>query len=145
MTSTRETERLDASGAIEGFSDGRAPVDDQRIERLVRDREPTNVIGVANSFTVDVAVELAVAIPVAVGLVIDAAEEQWLVANGELVESMQRGAHDDVAFDEIPSTAHVGDGSAVAQRACTLAHLIERPKGEIEELLFLSNLTLVRH
>ena len=58
---------------------------------------------------------------------------------------MQRRAHDDVAFDEVAGAAHVGHGGAVAQRACPLAHVIERPEGEIEEHLFLSDLTLVRH
>ena len=113
MTSARETEWFDAGGAIERFGDGRAPVDHQRIERFVRDGESTDVIGVARAVTV--------------GLVVNATEEERLVTNGELVETMQRRPHHDVAFHEVTGTAHVRHGCAVTQRACALAHVIECP------------------
>ena len=83
--------------------------------------------------------------PCPFGLVVDATEEERLVAYGELVEAVQRRSHDDVALDEVAGTAHVRHGSAVAKFAGSLAHVIECAQGDVEELLFLGDLSLVRH
>ena len=58
---------------------------------------------------------VGVAFAVAVRLVVDASKEQWLVTDGQLVEPVQGRPHNDIAFDEVTGSAHIGDGSAIAE------------------------------
>ena len=58
---------------------------------------------------------IGVARAVAVRLIVDASKEECLVPNGELVESMQRRPHDDVAFHEVTRTTHVRHRRAITQ------------------------------
>jgi len=58
---------------------------------------------------------------------------------------MQRRTHDHVALDEIAGATHVRHGRTVAQRSGLIAHVIEGRQSEIEEELFLFDLTLVGH
>ena len=86
-----------------------------------------------------------VGVTVFVAHVVDATEEEGLVTDRQLIQAVQRGAHDDVAFDEVAGAAHVRHRRAVAQRSRLVAHVVERYQGTIEERLFLCDLTLVRH
>jgi hypothetical protein len=83
--------------------------------------------------------------PVAVHRVVDPSKEEGLVADGQLVEPVQGGAHDDVAFDQVSGPAHVRDGRAVTQRTGLVTHVIKGLQRHIEEALLLGDLTLVRH
>jgi hypothetical protein len=68
-----------------------------------------------------------------------------LVTNGELVKTVQGGAHDDVSFDEIAGASHVGNSRAVTKRARFVAHVIERVECTVEKRLLFSDLSLVCH
>ena len=120
-----------AGRSIERLSDRRAPVNDEGVQLIIRDGQTTNVVIVALTHLI--------------GRVINASEEQWLVTDCELIEAVQRRAHDHVTFDEVASPAHIRNGSTVAQRTGFVTHVIECPQGEIEEYLFFLDLTLVRH
>ena len=74
VTTTRESEWFDAGGAVERLGDRCAPVDDERIEFIIGDRQSTDVV--------------VVALPELVRCVVDATEEKGLVADRELVETM---------------------------------------------------------
>jgi hypothetical protein len=77
--------------------------------------------------------------------VVDPTEEEWLIADRQLIETVQRRTHDDVALDEVARATHVRHGRTVAERPGLIAHVIKGRKGEIEEELFLFDLTLVGH
>jgi hypothetical protein len=131
VAASRESERFNAGRSIKRLGDGRAPVNDERVQLIVRYGQATNVV--------------LVALPHLVGCVINASEEQGLVADRELIEAVQCSAHDHVTFDEVAGAAHIRNGCTVAQRAGFVTHVIECPQGEIEEYLFFLDLTLVRH
>jgi hypothetical protein len=131
VSTTRESEWFNASRAVERLGNGRTPVDDERVQLIVRNGQSTNVIVVALTHLI--------------GRVVNATKEQWLVADGELIEAMQRRPHDNVTFNEVTGTAHIRNGRAVAKRASFVTHVIECPQGEIEEYLLVLDLTLVRH
>ena len=101
MTTARQTERLDSRGAVERLGDRRAPVHHERVQLFVRDGEPSHVIDVARAKSV--------------GVVVDASKEQGLVANRQLVEAVQRGAHDNVTLDEVTRAAHVRHGRTITK------------------------------
>ena len=127
----RQVERLDPGRPIERLGDGGTPVDDEGVQFVVGDGEAPNVVHVGD--------------PVAVHRVIDPPKEEGLVADGQLVESVQGGAHDDVAFDQVSGAAHVRHGRAVTQRTGLVTHVIEGLERDIEEALLLGDFTLVRH
>ena len=112
VTATREPERLNSRGAVEGFGDGGAPVDDERIEVVVGNGQATNVKRLALAATVIVEV-------------VDTAEEEGLVTNRELFEALQRGTHHHVSFDEVAGTTSRSHGDGVAKRAGLLAHVLQ--------------------
>ncbi len=128
---SRQTQRLHPGGAVEGLGDRRAPVDHEGVEFGVGDRQASDVVGVAGS----------------VGLVevVDATEEEGLVADGQLVESVQGRAHDHVALHQVTGAAHVGHGGRIAQGAGLGAHVVQGVERSVEELLLLGNLALVCH
>ena len=127
----RQAQGLDAGGPVEGLGDRRAPVDHQGVEVGVGDGQAPDVIGVAGSVG---AVE-----------VVDAPEEEGLVADRQLVEAVQGGAHDDVALHEVARAAHVRHGRRVAQGTGLIAHVVEGVQRSVEELLLLGDLALVCH
>ena len=86
-----------------------------------------------------------VALATRVGRVVDSTEEEGLVADGQLVQAMERGAHDDVSFDEVAGATHVRHRGAVAKGPSLVAHVIKGTESKIEEDLFLFDLTLVGH
>jgi hypothetical protein len=58
---------------------------------------------------------------------------------------MQRRAHDDVTLDQVARAAHIRHRGTVTKGAGLVTHVIEGRESEIEEDLFLFNLTLVGH
>jgi hypothetical protein len=101
VAAPRQTERLDTGRAVERCRDRRAPVDHQRVQLVIGDREPTDVVDVGDTDLV--------------GHVVDAPEEEGLVPDGQLIESVEGGAHDDITLDQVARTSHVRHGRAVAQ------------------------------
>ena len=131
VTSPGQSEGLDAGRAVERFGDRCAPVDDQGIEVAVRHRETSDVEGVdVTGF---------------VGLVVEAAKEKGLVADGQLIEATEGGGHDDVTFDEVTDPAHGGDGDGVAQASRLVTHVLEGLEGDGQKGLLLGYLALVGH
>jgi hypothetical protein len=131
VTSSRQSERLDTGRTVERFGHRRAPIDHQRIEFFIRDRQTSHVV-------------LVDATPL-IGGVVDATEEERLVADGQLVQAMQRRTHDHVTFDEVARATHVRHRGAVTEGPGLVTHVIEGGESEIEEDLFLFDLTLVGH
>jgi len=89
---------------------------------FVRDSQSPDVIGVGLARPIDG--------------VINPSKKQWLIANGQLVQSRQGGRHDDVPLDQVTGTAHIRHRGAVAQGARFVTHVVEGPQREIEEGLF---------
>ena len=77
--------------------------------------------------------------------VVNPAKEEWLITDRELVQAVQGRTHDDVSFDEVARAPHVRHGGTVAERPGLVAHVIKGRESEIEEELFLFNLSLVGH
>jgi hypothetical protein len=80
-----------------------------------------------------------------VGCVVNSAKEEWLVADRQLIETVQGRAHDHVSFHEVARATHVRHGRTVAKRSRLVAHVIKGVQRKIEEELFLFNLALVGH
>jgi hypothetical protein len=78
-------------------------------------------------------------------LVVNATEKQGLVTNGELIEALERGAHDDVTLNEVTGATHIGDSSGVAQLVRFVAHVFKRAEGRRQERLLFGNLAIMGH
>jgi len=68
---------------------------------------------------------VGVAVTRAISRVVDASEEQRLVADRQLIEPRECRGHHDVAFDQVAGTAHVGDRGTVAKRTRLVAHVVK--------------------
>jgi hypothetical protein len=75
------------------------------------------VIHITSSFSVDV--------------IVNAAKEEWLVTNGELVESGESRAHDNVTLNEVSCATHVRYRSIVTHCHGLFTHVFKRDESKV--------------
>ena len=124
--------RIEARRAVERLRHGGAPVDDERFVIGAGDGEPADVEGLAQQRA------LRGGVVARFGEAVDASEVQRLVADVELLQSGQAGAHHDVALGARLERASPAEVEHALQHLARLApHELQPVVGTVEELLLL--------
>ena len=128
-----EALRIEPSGAVEGLRHRRAPVHHQRFVVRARDGEPADVEGLAQQGGLRAGVVVS-----RFREAVDAPEVQSLVADVELFEAGQTGAHHDVALGARLERATPAEVEHALQHLARFApHELQPVVGTVEELLLI--------
>ena len=128
-----QTLRIEARRTVEGLRHGGTPVDHQGLVIGARDGEPADVEGLAQQRGLR-----GVGVVTRFGEAVDASEVQGLVADVELLQAGQAGAHHDVALGARLERATPAEVEHALQHLARLApHELQPVVGTVEELLLI--------
>ena len=123
---------IESRGTVEGLRHGGAPVHHQRLVIGARDGEPADVEGLAQQGG------LRAGVVARLRETVDASEVQRLVADVELLQAGQAGAHHDVALGARLERAAPAEVEHALQHLARLApHELQPVIGTVEELLLI--------
>ena len=133
--------RIEPGGPVEGLGHRGAPVDHQRLVVRARDGQAADVERLAQRRAVR-----AVAVRPGLGEAVDAAEVERLVADVELLQAGQAGAHHDVALGAGLEGAAPAEIEHALQHLARLApHELQPVVGTVEELLLILQIGMSGH
>ena len=141
MPATGQTLRVQAGGPVERLGHRGAPVHHQRFVVRARDGETADVEGLAQQRATGGGVNLP-----GFGETVDTPEVERLVADVELLQAGQAGAHDDVALGaRLERAAPAEIEHALQHLARLAAHELQPVVGTVEELLLIVQIRMFGH
>ncbi len=140
VAAARQSLRVEPGGPVERFGDRGSPVDHERLVIRARDGEPADVEGLAQE-----RVPGAGVVP-GFGETVDAPEVESLVADVELLQPGEAGAHHDVALGARLERAAPAQVENALQHLARLApHELQPVVGTVEELLLILQIGMFGH